>query len=181
MNSDACEVTHWLGLAFLKNPLRRHPFVPSPSHFVLSNLYATIDSASRLVSRPRVLIGLTDCGGAVGGVGSGLRGLLRWRLAGRQWEASWERWEERGGFIPAHVLCAAAPVWCTQQQPAPLCVCTIHTPFWICTHAKHFMSFTSIYTVFNEGILLLICLNKYFLYTLYFEYCACCAQYVHYY
>lgn len=72
-----------------------------------------------------VLIGLTDCGGAVGGVGSSLRGLIEtdWEALGGLLGMMEERGGAAAGVIRARMLCAAAPMWCSQQQPAPLCVC----------------------------------------------------------
>lgn len=61
-----------------------------PLPFVASAPPASLDPASRPVSRPRALMGLSHCVAAVGAAGSSLRGLLRLRLAGRPY---WELWE----------------------------------------------------------------------------------------
>lgn len=98
-----------------------------------------VDSASRLVSRPCVLIGLCDCGGAVGGVGSRPKRICQGsgggrRLTGRHWEASLGELGRRGGRgrrrercrrLSAVRCCSHAARTATATSCLPGSTCTI--------------------------------------------------------
>lgn len=128
MNSDGCGVTHWHRFAFLKTAAILS-FCPTfePLHYLFPTCVRSLTQplgwlASRVC--PNRINWLWWC--------RWWSGVKPKRIA--EIETDWEAlggllgmMEERGGaaagVIRARMLCAAAPMWCSQQQPAPLCVC----------------------------------------------------------
>lgn len=129
MNSD---VTPCAWICILKPPV---PFCSSaePLHFLFYNLCAIIDSpvsqwAIHVCTNRIIWLWWWCCRSS---------GVRPKRIA--ETETGWEELggllglmggEERcqwgggtAGFIVPHMLCTAAPMWCTQQQPPPVCTC----------------------------------------------------------